>query len=616
MPANNTLRVTGLDFDTIRENLKTFIAAKPEFKDYDFNSSAIGTLLDVLAYNSYYNAFYVNMAVNEAFLDSAQLRENAVSRARALGYTPRSAFGATATINVKFPNANGDTRGTITIPKRLTFNTTANNLTLTFSTTEARVVTPNTTNGFSANLDIVEGTLLTHRFTKVEGNNSIIIPNANVDSRFIDVTVQTDGTNAIYNKVSTLFEVNGNSQIYYLEETANNRPRITFGDGVLGKTPVSGSTIFVEYRVVNASDGNGANNFNFSSTIDGEDTFIVTTNARATGGQNAEDIESIRFNASKNYETQDRAVTAEDYKRIITANFDDIVKSVVVFGGELAQTPVYGRVFIAIRPTIGTVLSNRQKDQIVETLKDFNVQSIEPVIVNPTYLYIIPEIKTRVDFTLTNRSSSQILDRISTAIISYENANLGSFGQRFFLSRFLDAVDNMDDGILGSEGSVKIQKRFRPDFTRIASYTLSFDNGIENQGVNSHPGYITSTTFVVNNITCFFDDDGFGNLRIRQFAAPNAIVDSRAGTVDYTNGIIVINNFLPTSISGEEIAVTVETTRANIEGSTNTILLIREVDAQIIDDKSGVVIDRVSNIATDGQRLTLQEQSLSSSVRY
>ena len=616
MPANNTLRVTGLDFDTIRENLRNFIAAKPEFKDYDFNSSGIGTLLDLLAYNSYYNAFYVNMAVNEAFLDSAQLRENAVSRAKALGYTPRSAFGATATINIKFPNANGDTRGALTIPKGLTFNTTANNLTLTFSTTEAQVITPNTTNGFSANLDIVEGTLLTHRFTKVAGNNSVIIPNANVDTRFIDVTVQTDGTNAIYNEVSSLFDVNGNSQIYYLEETANNRPSITFGNGVLGKTPETGSTVFVEYRVVNALDGNGANNFSFASTIDGEDTFTITTNSRATGGQNAEDIESIRFNASKNFETQDRAVTAEDYKRIITANFDDIVRSVVVFGGQDAQVPVYGRVFIAIRPTVGTVLSNLQKDTIVDTLEDFNVQSIEPVIIDPTYLYIIPEIKTRVDFTLTNRTSSQILDRISTAIISYEENNLGSFGQRFFLSRFLDAIDNMDDGILGSEGSVKIQKRFRPDVNRVASYTLSFDNGIENQGVNSHPGYITSTTFVVNGVTCFFDDDGFGNLRIRQFAAPNAIIDGSAGTVDYTNGIIVINEFQPSSFSGDEIAVTVETSRSNIEGSTNTILLIREVDAQIIDDKSGVVIDSVLNIATDGQSLTLQEQSLSSSVRY
>ena len=616
MPANNTLRVTGLDFDTIRGNLRDFIAAKPEFKDYDFNASAIGSLLDLLAYNSYYNSFYVNMAVNEAFLDSAQLRENVVSRAKSLGYTPRSAYGATATINIKFPNANSTTRGAITIPRNQTFLTSANNISLTFSTTEAVTVSPNTTNGFSANLDIVEGTLLTHRFTKVAGNNSFIIPNANVDSRYIDVTVQTDGVNATYNKVSTLYDVNGNSQIYYLEETANNRPKLIFGNGVLGKEPTTGSTIFVDYRVVNASDGNGANTFSASGSIDGESLFTITTNSRATGGLNAEDIDSIRFNASKNFETQERAVTTEDYKRIINAEHGDIVKSIVVFGGEQAQTPIYGKVYVAIRPLVGTVLSNKQKSEITTTLENYNVQAIEPVIIDPTYLYIIPEVKTRVDFTLTNRTASQILERIGNAIIAYENNNLGSFSQKFFESRFLEAVDNVDDGILGSELSIKIQKRFRPDFSRVASYTLQFDNGIENQGINAHPGYIVSTTFIFNSTVCYFDDDGFGNLRIRQFNPPNAIIRANAGTIDYTNGIITINDFLPSSITGDEIAITVETSITNVLGGRNTILLIKDTIVQLIDDKSNQTTQTLRNVATSGQSLTLQETSLTSSVRY
>ena len=616
MPANNTLRVTGLDFDTIRGNLRDFIAAKPEFKDYDFNSSAIGSLLDLLAYNSYYNSFYVNMAVNEAFLDSAQLRENVVSRAKSLGYTPRTAFGATARINIKFPNANTTTRGVLTIPKGTTFNTTANNLSLTFSTTEATTVLANSTNGFSANIDIVEGTQLTHRFTKVAGNNSFVIPNANVDSRYFDVTVQTSGTNAVYTKVSTLYEVNGNSQIYYFEETANNRPKLVFGDNVLGKTPVTGSTIFVEYRVVNATDGNGANNFTFSSTIDDEDTFEITTISRAVGGQNAENIDDIRFNASKNFETQERAVTTEDYKRIINAQYSDIVRSIQVFGGELADPPIYGKVYIAIRPIAGTVLSNTQKNNILSYLEDYAVQSIDPVIIDPTYLYIVPEVKFRVDFTLTNRSAGQIATLLSNAMIAYESNSLGSFSQKFFPSRLLDVMDNVDDGILGSEVSVEIQKRFRPDLDRIASYTLRFENGIENQGVNAHPGYLESTTFVVNGVTCYFDDDGFGNLRIRQFAPPNAIIDANAGTVDYRNGIVVISDFLPTSYTGDEIAMSVETSVNTITSGKNTILLIRDAVIQIIDDKSGTVVNTVRNPATDGQTFTVQETSLTSEITY
>jgi len=429
------------------------------------------------------------------------------------------------------------------------------------------------------------------------------------------VTVQTDGTNAVYTLASNLFEVNGNSQIYYLEEAANNRPSIVFGNGVLGKTPDVGSTVFVEYRVVNAADGNGANNFSFASTIDGEDTFTITTNSRAQGGRNAEDIESIRFNASKNFETQDRAVTAEDYKRIITANFSDIVDTVNVFGGEQAETPVYGRVFIAAKPKVGTVLSNLQKQQIVDLLEDFNVQSIEPVIVDPTFLYVIPTITSRVDLTITTSSISQIATGISNALVSWENANLGNFGQRFFASRVLNTIDASDEGILGSELSVKLQKRFRPDTTRTASYTLNFENGIFNPH-RGHLGSITSTNFVFQGTTCFFDDDGLGNLRIRQFDQPRTIIDSTAGTIDYANGIITINDFVPSSFTGDEIAVQVSVSLDNVTSRTNTILLIRDARIDVINNKSGVVEATVTNVATSGQTTTLQEQSLSSSVRY
>jgi hypothetical protein len=616
MPANNTLRVTGLDFDTIRGNLRDFIAAKPEFKDHDFNSSAIGSLLDLLAYNSYYNAFYVNMAVNEAFLDSAQLRENVVSRAKSLGYTPRSAYGATATINIKFPDANSTTRGVITIPKGTTFNSSANNLVLYFSTTDAVSITPNTTNGFSANIAIVEGLQLTHQFTKTASNNSFVIPNANVDSRYIDVTVRTSGTNATYTKASTLYEVNGNSQIYYLEEYANNRPIITFGNNVLGKRPDVGSTIFVDYRVVNTTDGNGANNFTSSASIGGESNFTITTVSRAAGGSVAEEIDDIRFNASKNFETQERAVTTEDYKRIVNAQYGDLVRSIQVFGGELADPPVYGKVYVAIRPSVGTVLSNSQKSQITTTLDSYVPQSIDPVIIDPTYLYIIPTVKTRVDFTLTNRSAAQIATLLSNAMISYESNSLGSFSQKFFPSRLLDQMDNVDDGILGSELSVEIQKRFRPDLSRVASYTLRFENGIENQGVNAHPGYLTSTTFVYNNVTCYFDDDGFGNLRIRQYAPPNAIIVAKAGTVDYQNGIVIISDFQPSSYTGDEIAMSVETSVSIIAGGKNTILLIREALIQVFNDKTGNIDATIRNPATDGQTFTIQETSLTSEITY
>lgn len=616
MSANSALRVTGLDFDTIRQNLRDFIANKPQFRDYDFESSAIGTLLDVLAYNTYYNAFYTNMAVNEGFLDSAQLRNSVVSRAKSLGYTPTSARGATATINIKFPNANTtNIDSTITIPKGQQFTSTVNNIPLIFSTTSSTVVSSNSTNGYSANLSITEGTPLTHRFTVTASNTKFTVPNANTDTRFLTVTVQSGGTNLVYTKASTLFAINGNSAIYYLQETSNNRPQIIFGDNVLGKRPDNDSTVFVSYNVVNAKDGNGANNFSASGSIGGQVSYNISTVNRASGGASPEDIESIRDNAVRNFETQERAVTAEDYKRIILDNSSDI-KTVRVFGGEKASTPVYGRVFISIRPKQGTVLSNTRKTELTKLLADFNVQSIEPVFIDPTYLYVIPEITARVNFNLTTKTASEIQTLISNAIINYENNQLGRFEQKFILSKLTEVVDGADIGVVGSFAEIKLQKRFRPDFSRIASYTLNFNSPIENQGIDGHPGYITSTAFIKNGNASSFDDDGFGKLRIRTDADPRVIFNANAGTVNYAQGLITISDFLPSSITGDEIAVSVETPTGVVTPDTNTILLLRDVTIRVVDDTSGEQVSIVRNIDTDGQTFSVQETALTGSIIY
>ena len=617
MAANNTLRVTGLDFDTVRENLKNYISEKPEFKDYDFNSSALGTLLDLLAYNTYYNAFYVNMAVNEGFLDSAQLRDSVVSRAKSLGYTPRSARGATATINIKFPNANTSTVDTtILIPEGQQFTTTVNSIPLTFSTTESTLISANSLSGYSANVNITEGTILTHRFNVSGSNTKFTIPNANVDTRYFSVTVQESGTNTVYTQASTLLEINGNSSVYFLEETSNNRPLLVFGDNVLGKRPASGSTVFARYRVVNAKDGNGANNFSATGSIGGQSTYTIETNSRAAGGAEPEGIETIRFNAGKNFETQERAVTAEDYRRIVLANASD-VKSVYVYGGQDASPPIYGKVYIAAAPIAGTVLSDARKAELVALLEKYNVQSIEPVFVDPTYLYVLPKIISRVDFTKTTSTVAQIQSAIASKVIQYEENNLGLFGRKWRNSKFLATVDSADNGIVGSTLSeFKLQKRFRPDLNRTASYTLDYDHPIEWQGVNAHPGYIESTTFSYNGVLAYFDDDGFGNLRVRQSAAPNTILDPTAGTVDYDEGVITISDFQPTTYTGEEISVNINPSNDNIEGRRNTIILVGQVGVTIVDDESGLQVGTVSNVATTGSAFTVQESPLAGNLIY
>ena len=619
MAANNTLRVTGLDFDTIRENLKNYISEKPEFKDYDFNSSALGTLLDLLAYNTYYNAFYVNMAVNEGFLDSAQLRDSVVSRAKSLGYTPRSARGATATINIKFPNANTTTvDSTILIPQNQEFTTTVNNIPLIFSTTDSTLVTANSTNGFSANVSITEGTILTHRFTTTSANNKFIIPNANVDTRFFDVTVQTSGTNTVYTQASTLLEVNGNSQVYFLEETSNNRPLLVFGDNVLGKRPDSGSTVFARYRVANAKDGNGANNFSTTGTIGGQSVYTVETVSRAAGGAEPEDIETIRFNASKSFETQERAVTAEDYKRIVLANASD-VKSVFAYGGQDASPPVYGKVYIAAAPTVGTVLSDARKEELVALLEKYNVQSIEPVFIDPTYLYLLPKINSRVDFTQTTSTVADIQQAIANKVIQYETDNLGVFGRKWRNSKFLATVDTADIGIVGSTGcGFALQKRFRPDLTRTASYTLDFDHSL-NHPHEGHLGTVTSTQFTYNNRLAVLRDNGRGRIdvvAVNQPLTEPVIIQQGVGETDYRNGVVTLNDFLPNSFTGSEIFVTAAPSNQNIEGRRNTILLIGQVDVTIFDDNTGLQVGTVENIATSGSSFTVQERPLAGNLIY
>jgi hypothetical protein len=619
MAANNTLRVTGLDFDTIREYLKNFISDKPEFKDYDFNSSALGTLLDLLADNTYYNAFYANMAVNEGFLDSAQLRDSVVSRAKSLGYTPRSARGATATVNIKFPNANTTTvDSTILIPEGQQFSATVNNIPLVFSTTESTLITPNTTNGFSANVNITEGTILTHRFNVSSSNTKFTIPNANVDTRFFTVTVQESGTNTVYTQASTLLEVNGNSTVYFLEETSNNRPLLVFGDNVLGKRPVTGSTVFARYRVVNAKDGNGANNFSSTGSIGGQSTYTIDTTSRAAGGAEPEDIETIRFNASKSFETQERAVTAEDYKRIVLANASD-VKSAFVYGGQDASPPIFGKVYIAAQPTVGTVLSDARKEELVSLLERFNVQSIEPVFIDPTYLYLLPQINSRVDFTRTTSTVAQIQQAIASKVIEYENNNLGVFGRKWRNSKFLATVDTADIGIVGTTGcGFALQKRFRPDLTRTASYTLDFDHAL-NHPHEGHLGTVTSTQFTYNNRLCVLRDNGRNRIDIVTINQPitePVIIQQGIGETDYRNGVITLNDFRPDSFTGSEIFVTAVPSNQNIEGRRNTILLIGQVDVTLFDDNTGLQVGTVENIATTGASFTVQERPLAGNLIY
>jgi hypothetical protein len=609
MAANSAITVAGLDFDTIRLNLRNFMAGKPDFSDFDFEDSAIGTLLDLLAYNTYYSAFYANMAANEAFLDTAQIYDNVVSRARMLGYLPTSARGPTANVRVTFTTPANSSFRTINIAKNTQFRAVVNGVSYTFVTPQSYPITANSSNRFNGFIQITEGVPLTHRFLFSAANTSFILPNANTDTSSITVAVTTSGNIQTYIQASDLKTVNSTSKVFFIEADRNKLFKISFGDNVLGQKPTFNSTIAVSYRATNGTRANGANNFTAISTVGGQSSFTLTTTERATGGAEIESIDSIRFNAPRSYETQNRAVTREDYKRIILRDNPDLA-AVNVWGGEENDPPIFGKVYACVKPKLGTLVSTNRKERIKQSIKPYNVQSIDLEIVDPTYLYIVPTLIVRYDPLLTTLQPSEIAVRIANKVIAYESTNLNRFEGKFRYSRFLDSIDSSEDSIVSSTAKIEAQKKFLPSITQSNTYRISFNRMIY------HPsaGYQTatsSTSFILNGFTSFLDDDGNGNVRAYYVSQGTRTYIKNLGTIDYKTGLITLNAFQPTSVTTGEIDIRVELDDYNVTPIRNQILLIAGAKITLINDNTGSIDARLDSVSTVGNSATLGATSIS-----
>lgn len=614
MTANTALHVTGLNYDQIRANLRDFIAAKPEFSDYDFQDSAIGTLLDLLAYNTYYNAFYTSMAASEAFIDSAQFYDSVVSRAKLVDYTPVSARGATANVRISFVAATANTTLTsISVPKDTEFTSSINSISYTFVTPQAYTFTSNSTNGFSGDIELVEGQPLTHRYLFTSSNTEFVLPNAGVDTRSLSVTVTSSGNTVTYVPVTDILNINSSSKIFYTHADRDFKYKISFGDDVLGDKPDYNSTVAISYRVCNATRCNGANNFTSSGSIGGQSIFTLTVNERASGGANQEDIESIRFNAPKNYETQNRAVVASDYQRLILRDNKDL-QAVNVWGGEENDPPIYGKVYASVKPYLGTLISPARANRIKTDLRKYNVQAIDLEIVDPTFLYVVPTISVNLNVEGTSRSASEVAALVAARIVTFEGNNLNRFDGRFRYSRFLNYLDDADRGITGSTGSVKLQKRFIPSLTAKNNYTFNFNQKIVNPKLESA---VSSTEFTLDGISSFIDDDNEGNIRIYYMSnATKIYTNLKAGTVDYNTGKIVLTAFLPTAYVGSYISIHVNPVTQNFTPIRNQILLISGASVKIFDDATDRVLASVTSISTVGQTTITNETGLAPVTTY
>ncbi len=625
MPTTTDLVVTGLDFDTIRANLRNYIASKPEFTDYDFTDSALGTLLDLLAYNTYYNAFYTNMATNEGFLDTAQLYDSVVSHAKSLGYRPTSARSSFANVQLIFTSSTANsTFRSIRVPKNTRFSTSVNGAVYIFVAPQTYTITANTQSGFASHIRISEGTPLTHRFLfDRTSNTSFVLPNRNIDTTSIAVSVTTNGNVQTYTPADDIMTTNSSSQVFFIEADREEKFKVVFGDGVMAKQPQTSSIVTISYRVCNGSIPNGANSFTLiDSTIDGQSNITIVPVGRSSGGAEIESIESVRYNAPRLYETQNRSVTSDDYRRILLRDNPDI-EAISVWGGEENDPPVYGKVFVSAKPKNTTVFSQNRKQEIVNNIRKYNVQSIDIEVTDPAYLYIVPEVTVRYDPNLTTLTPGELASSIASRIILFESQFLSNFDKSFRYSRFLDWIDSTDDSIKTTNANIRMRKFFIPSLSGTNSYTINFNNAIQKlgpaeliSGVSRHPGYgsVTSTSFTYAEQESFFDDNGFGTLRI-YYRLGSAVLgrvytEFNAGSIDYQSGIMQINSFLPSAFNGLGISLFASPVSPNITPVRNQILLLSQTRVDLVDDNTNQTLAVSSNIDTIGQTATIQTPSI------
>ncbi|PNX49200.1 MAG: hypothetical protein BV459_00575 [Thermoplasmata archaeon M11B2D] len=586
--ANSKLRVTELDFNNIKENLKNYLRDRPEFTDYDFEGAALTVLLDVLAYNTHYNAYYLNVVGNEAFLDSAQLRESVISRAKEIGYTPRSWIAATALLDIKAVpkkplNPPYDTLSFVVLDKNKPFTTVIDGNTYTFVTQASHVLTKNLDGDFvGTNIPVKQGKYLEFRYVvdKTNPEQKFIIPNERCDTTTLRVLVQTsatDTTTEAFSPVIDFNELTPDTNCYWIHEIANGLYEVQFGDGVLGKALADGNIIKLSYMVTEGDVANKASEFTYTSSIQGLTNIQVTTVQAAYGGAEIESIDSIKFTAPKYYQAQNRAVTPEDYEVIVKREFPNI-DSVTVWGGEDNDPPIYGKVFISVKPADGFTLTLGLKQLIAdEILREFNVVTILPEVVDPEYLFVIMDTEVRFDSFLTNKTAEDIRAEVVTTIDTYNEDRLGKFDKKLRFSQLVADIDDTDQSILNNQTHLFLQKRFIPAINLPFDYTLRFQNELEPNSL-AMDGFTINDSIVAEAGTTYFMKDNGGGIMViyRNQPISGISVVGNIGTVDYVTGKVFISQFKPATITDSfgELRMTATPLEEDISVLRNTIVEI------------------------------------------
>ena len=609
MAEPSKLRLSELDFEQLRNNFKNFLSTQSEFTDYDTTGSAMSVLLDLLAYNSHVNSFYLNMVANEMFLDSAVNRNSLMSLSKMLGYLPRSRKSSFANVNISVTPT--DSPSNIIVAKNTKFNTEIEGINFTFVTDKSYSASANSDNSTVTvqNVKLIQGDPLTFRYTANVSDNSIKyqIPNKGVDTDSISVVLQESSENttqSTYTLATDLLGVNSTSNVFFIEPEADDTYKIRFGDGVLGRKEKSGNIVIISYNITSGVLGNGARTFTPSSTVAGYAGATVTTLTPSLGGSDEETNDGIRYNAPRHLEVQNRAVTSNDYKRIIQKEYPQ-AESVIVYGGENADPPQFGKVFIGVKPKSGLSITTSVKDLIQNTiLKKYNVGSITTEFVDIDYIFPVIALNVNYDSRHTQKTDATLKRDVLNSITTFSTNELQEFSKELRVSKLSRIIDDVDTSIVGNEFSIKLKKTLVPTLNQKLNYDIKFSNQI-NHPHKGHTGSIISTEFSIKDgqdilrQNCKFDDlDGVIRVYRIVDGKKNIVYDNQ-GTVDYIKGIITLESFNPTSFTGSSLDIIIDPKLKDIKPLREQVVLISESNISLtMNDvssvRSGLITDNGS----------------------
>jgi len=634
--ANSSLVLSSLDFNTLKENFREFMKSQDTFKDYDFDGPNISVLLDVMSYNSYLNSFYMNMVASEMFLDSAQRYDSIVSHAKELNYTPQSATSATAIIEFDVLTT-GITQGYLSVPRGTKFTGTNSNGTFNFATREKyEFKSPNSTFKVS-NVFIYEGDYFKDSYVMnydIE-NQRFLISNKNTDinSVTVNVTDRIGGQTAPYTRAKTLFGLNKQSNVFFIQPAENNLYEVVFGDGYFGYKPINGSTITIDYMVNNGADGNGIKNVTLSDDlgrINGgiAEPQLITITMEASGGANQESIEAVRFSAPRYFASQQRAVSTDDYYSLIREKFQGEIGDVSIIGGETVEPKQYGTVIVSIKPTAGVIVPDYIKSRVAKYMRDYIAIPNRIEFTDPSYFFC--GVKTAVEYNIfsTDKTTTEIKSAVLSSILQFSKDNLENFNSDLRYSRLVAAIDNADASITSNETDLRMIKRIAPKFNYLVKETYTLNNAIyvdpnivkhmhdkefseedlqnNNYQVRFTQSSVISSVFTYNKVNpitgevtnypfSFFEDDGIavndkgdidltngkGKLIIYTYTVNNKLVIlDTIGSVNYAKGIIQIDG-LRANDYDTYISIYVKTKARDIIAKADNIIMIDANDVEI-----------------------------------